>query len=258
MRTPSLAARLSNFLTPLIFLVAIVGIWQAAVWVFKTPQYLLPAPSHIVVALGEDFLSLLGHLGITMMEAVAGFLLANVIGFSVAVVFAHNRTIERGLYPYAIALKTTPIIAMAPLLVLWLGTGFASKIAASALICFFPILVNSVRGLRAVSHQSLDLFSSLNANPLQVFWLLRMPTALPYIFSALRISTSLAVVGAVVGEFVGANKGLGYVILVSSYHLETDMMFAATALLALGGVAFFSLVALLEKRLVFWEYKLED
>lgn len=145
---------------------------------------------------------------------------------------------------------------MAPLLVLWFGTGLFSKIVAAALVCFFPILVNTVKGLGSVNNDALDLFKSYSATKWQIFTKLRLPNSLPYIFSALKISTGLAVVGAVVGEFVGASKGIGYVILVSSYHLETTTMFAAIIMSALAGVLFFWLISVLEKKFIFWEENL--
>jgi NitT/TauT family transport system permease protein len=230
----------------------VLGIWEAAVRLLEIAPYLLPTPSAIIRRATLDYASLLIDMLVTMTEALAGFLIGNTLGFLAGIVFAHSRLIAKGLYPYAIALKTTPLIALAPLLVVWCGSGLASKIAASALICFFPILVNSVKGFQAVDDKALDLFESLNAGQIQVFTKLRLPNSLPYLFSALRISSSLAVVGAVVGEFVGANRGLGYTTLVSSYHLDTEMMFAATAASALGGVALFGTVALVERHVVFW------
>lgn len=230
----------------------IVAIWEFLVRIFTVPQYLLPAPSAIALDFATNINSLLFHAGVTLWEAFLGFLLANILGVLVAIAFAHSRTLEKGLYPFAIALKTTPIIAMAPLLILWFGNGIASKVAAAALIAFFPAIVNTTRGLKSVDSEALDLLKSLSASKWQVFSKLRFPTALPYIFSALKISTSLAVVGAIVGEFVGANKGIGFVILVSSYHLEIVKMFSAVITAALTGIIFFWVVSFIEKKVVFW------
>lgn len=243
---------------PIGFFFCVILVWEASVRVLAIPAYLLPAPSVIAHTVGTNAGSLSVHMLVTMVEAVAGFCVANVLGFLVAVVFAHSRPVEKAIYPYAIALKTTPIVAMAPLLVLWLGTGLLSKVAAAAVICFFPMLVNATRGLRRIDEEALDLFRSLAATGTQIFFKLRLPTSLPYVFSALKISTSLAVVGAVVGEFVGAQRGLGYLILVSSYHLETDVMFAAVIAAALGGVIFFGVISVLEKLLVPWGEPVEE
>ena len=253
MRQKNIKRRLMEIGMPVLFFICFLIVWELLVIFLRFPEYLLPQPSKILNEIFANSGRFLMHTGITMFEAVMGYLIANISGFLVAVVFAHNRTIEKGFYPYAIALKTTPIIAMAPLLILWFGTGIASKIVASAIVCFFPILVNTVRGLRAVDEGSLDLFRSYYASRWQIFTKLSLPTALPYVFSALKISTGLAVVGAIVGEFVGANKGIGYVILVSTYHLETVTMFAGIIMSALIGVLFFWAVSLIEKKVVFWQ-----
>ena len=176
---------------PVAFFVVACLIWEAIVWLVNIPIYILPQPSAIIIEIANQNLSLLKHTGVTMFESVVGFLVANCAAFIVAVIFAHSRIIEKGLYPYAIALKTTPIVAIAPLLVLWFGTGILSKIIAAALICFFPMLVNATKGLRAVDEEALDLFESLAASKWQIFRMLRLPNSLPYLFSALKISSSL-------------------------------------------------------------------
>jgi NitT/TauT family transport system permease protein len=244
--------RIVNWLAPVGFFTLIIAAWEFLVRVFSVPQYLLPAPSVIAVDFTSNINSLLFHAGVTLWEAFLGFLLANALGILVAIAFAHSKTLEKGFYPFAIALKTTPIIAMAPLLILWFGNGIASKVAAAALVAFFPSIVNTTKGLKSIDSEALDLFKSLSASKWQIFSKLRFPTALPYIFSALKISTSLAVVGAIVGEFVGANKGIGFVILVSSYHLEIVKMFSAVIATALTGIIFFWVVSFIEKRVVFW------
>src|SRR5262245_57792852 len=245
--------KLFNAMIPLAFFIALCLIWEVTVRLIQTPIYILPPPSAILSEIVNQNLSLLKHTGVTMLESFAGFLAANLIAFAFAVAFAHSKILEKGIYPYAIALKTTPIVAIAPLLVLWFGTGILSKVVAAALICFFPVLVNAARGLRAIDDEALDLFKSLAATKWQVFHLLRLPNSLPYLFSALKISSSLSVVGAIVGEFVGANSGLGYLILVSSYHLETPAMFAAIVAAAIGGIAFFGLVSLVERISLVWQ-----
>ncbi|MEK6887765.1 MAG: ABC transporter permease [Candidatus Aenigmatarchaeota archaeon] len=245
--------RLEVVFIPALFFIGLLLVVEAIVFLLNIPEYLFPRPTRVFLDIISSFNSLMWHTSITMAEAVAGYIVGNILGFVTAVIFAHYKTIERGFYPYAIALKTTPIIAIAPLLVLWFGTDVGSKIAASAIICFFPILVNTVKGLKNIDDVALDLFRSLSATRWHIFTKLRLPNALPYIFSALRISTGLAVVGAIVGEFVGANKGIGYVILISTYHLETVRMFAAISMVAFGGVLFFLLVSFIEKKVLFWQ-----
>lgn len=244
--------RIINRLSPIGFFALIIVAWELLVRALSIPQYLLPSPSVIAVDFVSSINSLLFHAVVTLWEAFLGFLLANALGVLVAIAFAHSKTLEKGLYPFAIMLKTTPIIAMAPLLILWFGNGIASKVAAAAFIAFFPAIVNTTRGLQSVDNETLDLFKSLSASKWQIFSKLRFPTALPYIFSALKISTSLAVVGAIVGEFVGANKGIGFIILISSYHLEIVKMFSAVIAAALTGIIFFCVVSFIEKRIIFW------
>lgn len=240
----------SRFPVPLLFLVLLLVVWEGSVRVFEVPTYLLPAPSAIFrnfdQALMQDFL-------VTFTEALMGFVLAALIAFLTALMFVRSPLMERTLIPVAITLKTTPLVAIAPLLVLWLGTGWASKITAAVLISFFPVLVNSVKGLKAADAEYYELFHTLGASPGQEFRKLRIPYCVPYLFAALKISSSLAIVGAIVGEFVGATQGLGYVIMVSSAHLDTDRVFAAIFSSAFSGVILYQIVAWVERRTVFWQ-----
>lgn len=232
------------------FIVAALLLWELAVRVFAVPAYLLPPPSAIVQVIDRD---LLGHFAVTLCEALSGFGLASASAFAVALLFVRSPLLERGLFPLAITLKTTPLVAIAPLLVLWMGTGWWSKIVAAALICFFPVLVNTVKGLRAADPDYFDLLRSLKASRGQEFRKLRIPYCMPYLFSALKISSSLAIVGAIVGEFVGATRGLGYLIMISSSHLETDVLFSAILAAALAGIVLFHALGWVERRLVFWQ-----
>jgi len=237
-------------LTPLLFTILALGMWQAIVMLRATPEYLLPSPTAILATVDGD---LFFQLGVTFTEALAGFAFASCLAFCAALLFVRFPMLERGLFPIAIAIKTTPIVAIAPLLVLWQGTGWWSKITAAGLICFFPVLVNSVKGLKSADADFRDLFRSFGATPAQEFRKLRLPFSLPYLFSSLKISSSLAVVGAIVGEFVGATKGLGYLIVISAAHLETPTLFSAVFASALAGIALFYAISLVEKMVVFWQ-----
>jgi NitT/TauT family transport system permease protein len=239
----------SRVQTPLIFAVLALAAWQAIVMAANIPEYLLPAPSAILANVDR---SLAVQLAVTFVEALIGFLIAAVLAFGCAIMFVRFNTLEQGLFPIAIAVKTTPIVAVAPLLVIWLGTGWWSKIVAVILICFFPVLVNAVKGLKAADAEYRELFQTLGASRAQEFRKLRIPYCLPYLFSALKISSSLAIVGAIVGEFVGATQGLGYLIMVSSAHLETATLFAAIAAAALAGIAMFYVIGWTEERVIFW------
>lgn len=241
-----------TILPPLILAIVALAVWQLSVDIFEIPQYLLPSPSNILVDLAENFLSLLHHSGITLLEALIGFLLANAIAILLSVCIIYIPNSDKAIMPFAIALKTTPIVALAPLLLLWLGTGLAPKIAAAALICFFPALVNSIKGFNALQDGEEDLFRVYGASKTQILFKLRFRRAGPYIFSALKVSSSLAIVGAIVGEFVGANEGIGYVILVSSYHLETVKMFSALTTAAIAGILFYAIISFIDYKVIYW------
>lgn len=224
--------------------------WQGACVLFDIKEYLVPTPARVFETMWEGAGSLAIDTGITMLEAGGGFILANVISILVAIGFASSKWFERSFYPYTIALKSVPVVAVAPLLVLWFGYGIWSKIVMAAVVSFFPLVVNATVGLKSVDPDALDLMRSLSATPKEILLKLRFPNAVPYIFSALRISSTLAVVGAVVGELSGAKRGIGFVILVSSYNIDTPMLFAAILAASAAGIAFFGVVALVESRVV--------
>jgi NitT/TauT family transport system permease protein len=239
---------MSRAAAPLAFGLLFLAAWQGIVVFAQIPEYLLPAPTAIAASVDR---SLAVQFMVTFIEALAGFVIASVLAFAVATMFVRYRALEDGLFPIAIAVKTTPIVAIAPLLVIWLGTGWWSKIVAAILICFFPVLVNTVKGLKAADVEYRELFETMGASRAQEFRKLRVPYCLPYLFSALKISSSLAVIGAIVGEFVGATQGLGYLIIISSAHLETATLFSAIFAAALAGIAMFYVIGFAERRVVF-------
>ena len=240
---------MSRAAAPLAFGFLLLAAWQAMVVFGQIPEYLLPAPTAILATVDR---SLAWQFAVTFLEALAGFLIASLFAFAIAALFLRFHTLEDGLFPIAIAVKTTPIVAIAPLLVIWLGTGWWSKIVAAILICFFPVLVNTVKGLKAADREYCELFETMGADRSQEFRKLRVPFCLPYLFSALKISSSLAVVGAIVGEFVGATQGLGYLIIISSAHLETATLFSAILAAAFAGIVMFYAIGFAERRLIFW------
>lgn len=217
------------------------------------PFYILPTPTQIFARAVDPERQLAYHFGITAIESLGGFVAGSLCGFLLAVLFVHARLIEDALYPWAVVSQTVPLVALAPLLVLWFGNGLLSRAAISALFTFFPVLVNSARGLRLTDQATLDLLQSYGANRRQLFWTLRAPMCLPFLFTGLRIASTLAVIGAIVGEFAGASAGLGYLITVSTYYLETDLTFAAVSVASLLGIGFYLILLALERWLVFWE-----
>jgi NitT/TauT family transport system permease protein len=188
----------------------------------------------------------------TLLEALAGFLVGNVIAILIAIGFVHNRTFQQSIYPLAVTIRTLPIVAISPIIVLMLGLGFTSKVAIAALITFFPTLVNMVDGLNSVDPQALELMHVLSASRWEVFRFLRWPTSLPYLFSALRIATTASLLGAIIAEWIGSNSGLGYLILAATYDYRTPLLYATMAVASALALALFGLVSLIEHYAVPW------
>ena len=236
-----------------LFLIFLIFIWEGAVLVFNIPNYLIPPPSKILNFCISNINAILYDTLITMYESVLGFLIGSIFGFIVSIGFAHSKIMEKTIYPYMIALKAIPIVALAPLLILWFGNGISGKVVMSSLICFFPVIVNSTVGLKAMQQSELDLFKALAASKMDIFIKLRLPNSLPYLFSALKISATLSVVGAIVAEFSGANSGLGYMIMIAIYQLNTEALFSGIIFTSIGGILFFSLISSIEKKFIHWK-----
>ena len=233
-------------LPPVVVIVFLLLTWEGTVRLAGVPPYILPPPSSILGVCVTSFDALVSDLAVTAIEAVLGFLLGSTVAYAVAMCFIHRPQVERAFYPLAIAMKAVPVIAISPLLIIWCGNGLLSKVVMAALVSFFPVMVNMVTGLKQIDADAFDLFRLLSATRLQTTLHLRIPASLPYLFSSLKVASSLAVVGAIVAEFAGADKGLGYAILVASYRLETAQMFASIFYLALLGLAFFGIVVAVE------------
>lgn len=244
-------------LTILLVLVSCV-MWYGAVRIWSIPEYLLPGPLTVLTYFMAHFQELAYHTAVTLAEALIGFLIANILAISAAIGVLFVPGLAKAVMPFAISLKTTPIVAMAPLLLLWFGTGMAPKVAAAALICFFPALVNSLTGFNSLLEGEADLFHVYGAAKGQILMKLQIPRAAPYIFAALKVSSSLCIVGAIVGEFVGANHGIGYLILVSSYHLETVRMFSALFATAIAGTLLYVVLDICGRKYVFWQPALDE
>jgi NitT/TauT family transport system permease protein len=227
--------------------------WELYTHVFHVPTYLVPAPSVIARTLVEEWPTIHRNVSRTLIEALGGFVLGNGVAIVLAIVFVHSPAVQRVFYPVAVAIRTVPIIAIAPILVLLLGNGYAPKVVIAALISFFPTLVNMVRGLQAVEPSALELMRVLSASRLQSFFKLRLPSSLPFLFSALKIATASCVIGAIVAEWVGADTGLGYLIIVSTFEFRTGLLYATTAVGSFLALVFFLAVVVLEKAVVRWK-----
>jgi NitT/TauT family transport system permease protein len=239
-------------LPPVLALVGLSIALEAWLRLYDVATYLVPRPSLVYGRLAGDIGFFLRHGGITLGESLAGFGLGSLVAFTGAMVMAYSRMLERTLFPLAIVVKVTPIVAVAPLFVIWFGFGSFPKILIAGLITFFPVLVNAMVGLRAVNNQTLDFFRSLNASGTEVFLKLRLPSSLPYLFAAFRIALPLSVIGAVVGEWFSGDRGLGSVIIVAHSNLDTPTLFAAIIVLAVIGIGLTIAAWYAESRLLFW------
>ena len=251
-KSGGLGQSLARIAPPLGLFAAVALLWEFGVKAANTPAYLLPAPSVIANEMWQRSDQLLSNLGATLVAAVLGFALGTAIAILLAVLFLYSKVAEKALFPWAIILKTIPIIAIAPLLTIWLGTGLGPKVAIGALICFFPTLVNTVKGLKTVDRQAMEFLSVIGANAAQVFWHARLFAALPYVFAAAKISISMSVVGAIVAEFTGANVGIGTIITTAGYQMDAKMLFAAIVTSSIATVSLFYLVSLAEKLCLYW------
>ena len=237
---------------PLQFLILVVAVWELGAWALAIPSWLLPPPHRIVLRFLEAR-NLGYHTVVTLFEALAGFALSALIGPMVAAGIANIRFLERGVFPYIVLANAVPIVAVAPLLTVWLGYGIAPKVAVAMIITFFPIVTSAARGFASADYRILRLMQSLNASRFVIFRKIQMPTALPYIFAGLKISLSLSLIGAVVGEFYGGgDKGLGYLITATAAQFDTALLFVAVGILAVSGVGFFQIATFFERRLIAW------
>jgi NitT/TauT family transport system permease protein len=227
--------------------------WWAIVVGLGVKPFIAPSPFLVLETLYAKRAVLLDNLLPTAMEAAGGFLLGNLVAIVIATIFVHNKTLHDIFFPVALMLNAIPIVAKAPVLVLIMGNGVEPKIAIAALVCFFPSLVNMVRGLDAANPQAMELMRVLSASKTEVFFKLRLYSSLPYLFSALRISASLAVIGAVVGEWIGATTGIGALIIQATYNFDSALLYSAIVMSALLTGAFYLAVALLERTVVRWQ-----
>lgn len=244
---------LRRFLLPPIAFIVIVLIWQLIIVAFSVPHYIIPSPAAVAQALVTQRRMLWINAVPTIFESLGGFLLGNVVAIIAAVAFVHNRTMERTFYPLAVAIRTVPIVAISPILVLLLGNGYSPKVAIAALITFFPTLVNMVEGLRAADPQALELMHVLSASKGETFRYVRWPSSLPYLFAALRVASTSSVLGAIVAEWIGSNKGLGYLIVLTTYDFRTALLYSAMALASALALAFFLLISIFEWVVVRWQ-----
>ncbi|HOM14358.1 MAG TPA: ABC transporter permease [Rubrivivax sp.] len=247
----SARSRLRGFVYPLALAFVLLALWQWAVVAFELPAFLVPSPLRVAQALQDDAPLLLAALWVTLKITVLALLCATLLGVLIAFAFVQSRSIETALLPYAVLLQVTPIVAIAPLIIVWVKDATASLVICATLVALFPMISNTTLGLRSVDPGLLSYFRLNRASRWQLLWRLRVPGALPYFFAGLRISSGLALIGAVVAEFVagtgGTGSGLAYQILQSGYQLNIARLFAALGLIALAGVLLHAAVAVLSR-----------
>lgn len=242
----------AEMLPAVLGLATVLGAWEAWVRLRNVKAYLVPAPSKVAERLYEDP-ALFTLEGLKTLEgALLGFAAGAGIAFLLAVLMSQSRYLERAIFPLAILVKVTPIVAIAPLLTIWFGFGLGPKVFIAGLIVFFPVMVNALVGLRSVNANALALLESLAASRLDVFLKLRLPSSLPYLFAAFKVSIPLSVIGAVVAEWFSGDRGLGRVIYLANNDLRTDRAFAGIFTLAIIGVGLFLITSMIERRVLFW------
>lgn len=244
--------KITRILYPTLGLVGLLAVWQAYVSLFHVPTAVLPRPLAVWDALVGNWQLILSEGKVTALESIYGFLLAFLFGVPLAVAIASSRVLNLIFYPLLIATQSLPKVALAPLLLVWLGTGIESKLAAAWLVAFFPIVVDTATGLRGTPPELLDLAASVRANGWQTFWKIRFPAALPFVISGSKVAITLAVIGAVIGEFIGSNEGLGNLLLVANSQVNTPLAFAALFGLAVLGLVLYAIVAGVERALEPW------
>ncbi|MCT9930761.1 ABC transporter permease [Planotetraspora sp. A-T 1434] len=247
-----LAAATARTWRPVAVLAALFVIWWAVTAAGLIKPYLVPSPARTLDAVLSQSAYFAHNTWITTYETVLGFAIAIVVGVLAAVVMVYSPTVEKSLYPLLLFAQVIPKIAIAPLFVVWLGFGLSPKIVVAVLMAFFPIVISAVTGLKTIDPEMLQLSSTMGAGTGQTFWKIRFPASLPHLFSGLKVAATMAVTGAVVGEFVGANEGLGYVILQANGNLDTPVLFAGLLIMSLLGVVLFALVELLENFVLPW------
>ena len=244
--------RLVRFMLPVLGLALLILVWHAGVVAFNVPPVILPRPGLVLDSTIANWRLIVSEGWITLLESLYGFVLAFLLGVPLAVAIAGSRTLNLMFYPLLIATQSLPKVALAPLILVWLGTGMESKLAIAWLVAFFPIVVDTATGLRNTPAEFLDLATAVRASPFQTFWKIRFPAALPFVISGSKVAITLAVIGAVIGEFIGSNEGLGNLLLVANSQINIPLAFACLIGLAVIGIGLYGAVAAVELALKPW------
>lgn len=247
-----ISAKWKDRIPAIVAAIGLIATWQLIIVVFEVRQFIAPSPLDVIKVFADKGNILWSNFWPTFMEAVAGFVVGNTVAVLLAILFVHSSLAEKAFYPIAVFINTIPIIAIAPILVLLLGNGYAPKIVIAALICFFPTLVNMVRGLKSISPQMMELMRVLSASKREVLFKVRLQASLPYLFAALKIASTTCVIGAIVGEWIGSNYGLGALIIEATYNFRSPLLYATVFLGAGLAVMFFTATSLVERWVLKW------
>ena len=243
---------LAEYVVPAITLVGVLLAWEAATRAFRIPRFIVPAPSAILAEGWEWRYRFLGHAWVTLYETLGGFALSMLVGVPLAVLIVYSPTLKSALYPLIVLAQSVPKIAIAPVLLLVLGHGEIPKVIVAFLVAFFPVVVDTATGLAATPPELLDLSRSYRASAFKTFLKVRLPMAMPFVFAGAKVAITLSVIGAVVGEFVGSDQGLGYLILSATSYWKTELAFSSMILLSLMAIVLFGAVALVERLVCPW------
>jgi NitT/TauT family transport system permease protein len=242
----------SDYLVPTATLAAVLIAWEVATWLFRIPRFVMPPPSAILAEGWDWRYRFIGHAWVTLYETLGGFALSIAVGVPLAVLIVYSPALRSALYPLIVLAQSVPKIAIAPVLLLVLGHGEIPKVIVAFLVAFFPVVVDTATGLAATPPELLDLSRSYRASALKTFVKVRLPMAMPFFFAGAKVAITLAVIGAVVGEFVGSDKGLGYVILSATSYWKTELAFSSMILLSLMAIVLFGAVSLVERLVCPW------
>lgn len=240
----------TRFIAPILSLIVLITVWWLSVWTFQIPKYVLPAPNDIYMAVSESFQNVLKNLLITGIEAVLGLILGSVFAIIIGILMAQYSLFSKISLPYLIASNAVPVIAIAPILIIWFGNGMASKIVVAAFLCFFPLCMNTFKGLNDYTKPYENLFNIYGASKWDFLWKYKFFNARTYLFTGFKLNASFCVIGAIVAEIISSNKGLGFGILQATYSLNVPLLWGYILIACLLGLFFYGIVAIIEKQIL--------
>ncbi len=243
---------------PLLMTGLLLGMWEVAVRLLKIRSIVLPPPSEVISVMVERYDLLFTHLWPSLYMTILGFALSVVGGIFVAILITYSSIVRRGFYPIIVVSQVIPKVSIAPLFIVWFGTGLMSSLLLAFLISFFPMTINAALGFQSVDEEIDKMARAFMGSPAQIFWKIRLPSALPYIFGGMKISITLAIIGVIVSEFVASQEGVGYLIKLAGGLLDTPLMLAAITMLSVAGLLLYAIIAVIEKRAIYWQSPIDS